>query len=41
MAIKRRPKIYQRRLSLYPLKFEEAVAQLLKAKPQKKEKKKV
>ena len=38
---KTRPRTYQKRLSLYPMKFEEAVAQLLKAKPQKKEKKKV
>jgi hypothetical protein len=38
---KTRPHTYQKRLTLYPLKLEEAVALLLKAKPsQKKGKKK-
>jgi hypothetical protein len=39
--MKNRPRTYQKRLTLYPLKFEEAVALLLKAKlSQGKEKKK-
>jgi hypothetical protein len=37
---KTRPHTYQKRLTLYPLKFEEAVALLLKAKPEAKKRKK-
>jgi len=40
MQIKIGPHTYQKRLALYPLKFEEAVALLLKVKPPQKKGKK-
>jgi hypothetical protein len=39
MKNRTRPKHYQKKLSLYPLKFEEAVSLLLRVKPNKKKKK--
>lgn len=39
MTAKPRPKTYAKPLSLYPLKFEDAVSAILKVKPEPKPKK--